>query len=66
MAYWNKRVEGKRAGLWLVAVVAPFLLLMELLNPRPSGGWHYFSLAVWTLAFANAVYGLVKERAPRA
>lgn len=65
MARWNEH-DSKRFALWLGVIVAPAMLVGEVVDPHKSLAWHYFALVIWSLLFASFVYRLVTERVPHA
>lgn len=56
---------SQRVALWVLVMVAPLIIVLELIKPRASAGWHYFSLLVWGYGFASAAYRLARERGSR-
>jgi hypothetical protein len=62
MATPDEHRYSKRVALWVLVVVAPLMILLELIKPRSWAGWHYFSLLVWGYGFASAAYRLVTEK----
>jgi hypothetical protein len=65
MTRWDER-QSKRFARWILAVVAPLMVILLLFSPERWFWWEYLALVLWSILGGHAAYRLITERKARA